>query len=174
MTNAGMKALRRAGLLLTVLAGAAGCRYDGTGTKMQWAPDMADGPIAKSQRTYVDPPQGSVAMNAIFYPKTAEDAEAQLAMPEPIANDAQGIEKGKQLFNTFCIPCHGADAKGGHLHQNISPPDISQNLYYKRKDGFFFYRITFGTAVMPGYGHAVSAHERWYIIRYLRTLQQAG
>jgi mono/diheme cytochrome c family protein len=159
---------------LAVAAAALGCRYDGTGTKMQWAPDMADGPIAKSQRVYIDPPEGAVPMSAIFYPKTAEDAGTQLVMPELIAKDPQGVEKGKQLFNTFCIPCHGPDAKGGHLHPAIAPPDLTQETYRTRGDGFFFYRITFGTSVMPGYGHAISAHERWQIVRYLRTLQKAG
>jgi mono/diheme cytochrome c family protein len=151
-----------------------GCRYDGTGTKMQWAPDMADSPANKAQRSYLDPPEGAVAMNALLYPKTPEEAEVQYTMPEALANDPRGLEKGKQLFNTFCIPCHGADAKGGHLNPAIQPPDLTHPSYVARKDGFFFYRITFGANVMPGYGYAISTWERWFIIRYLRTLQKGA
>jgi mono/diheme cytochrome c family protein len=161
-------------LLAVLTAGAFGCRYDGTGTKMQWAPDMADAPTVKSQESYVDPPPGSVAMSALLYPATVDESEAKVAMPEEIAKDDGGryLEQGKGLFNTFCIPCHGADAKGhGSVGPNVAPPDITGPTYQKHADGFFFYRITFGTSVMPSYGHAISAPERWMIIKYLRTLQ---
>ena len=152
----------------------AACRYDGTGTKMQWAPDMADAPTVKSQESYVDPPVGSVAMSGVIYPATVEESEANVAMPTEIAQDATGryVAEGKVLFQTFCVPCHGADAKGhGTLGPAMAPPDISQALYQQKKDGFFFYRITFGTAVMPSYGHAISVPERWMIVKHLRTLQ---
>lgn len=153
---------------------AIGCRFDGTGTKMQWAPDMADAPTVKSQESYMDPPVGSVAMSANFYKANAEESESSVAMPEDMVADADGkfLAQGKQLFDTFCIPCHGADGKGkGSVGPAIAPPDITSEIYKKRLDGFFFYRITFGTSVMPGYGHAISANERWMIVKHLRTLQ---
>lgn len=153
---------------------AASCRYDGTGTKMQWAPDMADAPTVKSQESYVDPPVGSVSMSSILYPATVDETEAQVAMPQEIAQDADGhyLAQGKVLFNTFCIACHGVDAKGhGSVGPSIVPPDITGEIYKAHRDGFFFYRITFGTAVMPSYGYAISAPERWMIIKHLRTLQ---
>ena len=159
--------------LMVATLGVSGCRYDGTGTKMQWAPDMADAPTSKPQKSYLDPPPGSVAMGAIFYPKTPEDAEKLINFPEFLAKDPAGEEKGKQLFETFCSVCHGPDAKGGaHVAPAILPPDLTLPVYKDRKDGFFFYRITFGTSVMPGYGHAISAHERWFIVKYLRKLQK--
>lgn len=150
---------------------ASGCRYDGTDTKMQWAPDMADSAANKSQRSYIDPPEGSVAMNAIFYPKTAEDSEKLVSMPQGITPD---LERGKWLFETYCQICHGPDAKGGKAIPQIAPPNLTDPMYLAKGDGFFFYRITFGTAVMPGYGHAISADERWHIVKYLRTLQGAA
>lgn len=152
----------------------AGCRYDGTDTKMQWAPDMADSPATKAQRSYLDPPEGSVPMRSIFYPKSNTDAETQLSMPEQVARNPQGEAKGKELFDTFCIPCHGADAKGGSIHPAIVPPDLTHPVYRDHKDGFFFYTITFGHTIMPSYGHAISPDERWYIVRYLRALQGKG
>ncbi len=159
-----MKKLATVSLFLLL----AGCRYDGTDTKMQWAPDMADSPAPKAQRTYLDPPEGSVAMNAIFYPKTAEDSEKLVSMPQGIKPD---LEKGKVLYETFCQVCHGADGKGGKTIPAIAPPDLTDAVYKGKGDGFFFYRVTFGTAVMPGYGHATQAEERWHIVKYLRTLQ---
>ena len=161
--------------LLAALA-TAGCKYDGTGTKMQWAPDMADSPANKAQRSYLDPPVGAVAMDAIFYPKSPEEAEKTLIMPPAIAQ-ADNMEKAKTLFNTFCIPCHGPKGNGIGLLGEFYPraADLTNQIYWSRRDGFFFYRITFGSAIMPSYGYAISPHERWLIVKYVRHLQaQAG
>jgi mono/diheme cytochrome c family protein len=150
-----------------------GC-HDKEQTKLQWMPDMADNPVVRPQRGYIDPPDGSVAVESMEYPKNQDEAEGLLSNPFPATNET--VAKGQNLFNTFCIPCHGADAKGqGSLHGLFpQPPDITHPTYAKRKDGFFFQRITFGTAVMPGYGHSITRDERWLIIHYLRSLQQKG
>jgi mono/diheme cytochrome c family protein len=158
---------------------ASACNLDPETTKVQYMPDMADAPTVKAQENYLDPPPGSVPLTTPLYPKTIEEAEKVLTMPPRLAADPDITEKGKALFNTFCIPCHGADAKG---HGSIisagfpQPPDITHPTYAARGDGFFFYRITFGSAsgVMPSYGYAISVHERWQIVNYLRTLQKAG
>ena len=153
-----------------------GCRYEGTGTKMQWAPDMADSPTSKPHKSFIDPPEGSVAMGAHFYAATPEAAETEHVMPDEFVVDADGkfLKRGDVLYNTFCIACHGADAKGqGSLGPNFPmPPDLTHESYKARKDGFFYYRITFGANIMPAYGYAISEPERWLIVKYLRTLQQ--
>ena len=144
-------------------------------TKIQYVPDMADAPTMKPQENYLDPPEHTIAMNRPLYPATAEISESVLQNPTP-DNDAT-IEQGKKWFNTFCIPCHGADGKGiGSITDVYMPaPNLTEASYKARKDGFFFHRITFGAqAIMPGYGHATSALERWQIVRYLRVLQKKG
>lgn len=153
----------------------AGCRGP-EGRKIQYVPDMADSPTVKPQKNFLDPPEGSVAMNAILYPKTPEEAEKLLTMPPRIGSDPGTAELGKKHFETFCVVCHGADAKGIHALGDAfpRPPDLTLPMYASKGDGFFFYRITFGSAVMPSYGHAISPHERWQIIAHLRTLQKAG
>lgn len=155
-----------------------GCSCDRNQTKIQYMPDMADGPLLKPQRTYIDPPEGSVSRQAILYPKTAEEAETVLTSPYAGTNQTASIpshhlEEGKRLFETFCAVCHGHDAKGhGPVADKLPPPDLTMDVYKQRADGYFFYRITFGgLALMPSYGHAISPDERWKIVGYLRTLQ---
>lgn len=140
--------------------------------KVQYVPDMADAPTMKPQENYLEPPEGAVAMSAVLYPKTVEEAEANLKNPLP--NDPQVLALGEKMFNTYCIPCHGAAAKGDGSITDLypRPPDITADIYKKRADGFFFYRITFGANIMPGYGHSIAAHERWAIVHYLRKLQE--
>lgn len=147
-------------------------------TKLQYVPDMADAPTVKTQRDYLDPPEGSVAMSAPLYPKTVEAAEKLLIMPKELSGSDKALADGKLMFETYCTVCHGADGKGQGTVVGpdlvAPPPDISGDFYAQKGDGFFFYRITFGGALMPGYGHATTPSERWTIIRYLRTLQKGG
>ena len=167
----------RYAVLLGVLA-LVGCDVGANGRKIQYMPDMADSPAPKTQKEYLEPPEGAVPMTANFYPKTVEDAEKMLPMPPEIANDPQAAQKGEVLFNTFCVACHGPGANGkNHLGPNFpQPPDIRSDAYKAHADGFFFYRITFGSAstIMPSYGHAISPFERWQIVAYVRNLQKAG
>jgi cytochrome c5 len=144
---------------------------DNSQPKVQYVPDMADAPTMKPQENYIDPPEGSVATTAILYPKTVEEAEANLKNPLP--NEPQVLALGEKTYNTFCVPCHGAAAKGDGSITDVypQPPDLTSEAYQKRADGFFFYRITFGANIMPGYGHATMPHERWATVHYLRKLQ---
>lgn len=142
--------------------------------KLQLMPDMADGPTVKAQENYLEPPPHSVDINAEEYPATIEESEAKRTNPFP--NTPAVLAKGEALFGTFCAACHGPDGKGQNaLGPNFPvPPDITNEVYKKRADGFFFYRITFGGVMMPSYGHSISVNERWMIIHHLRTLQNRG
>ena len=135
-------------------------------TKLQYMPDMADAPTVKAQEDYLDPPAHSVARGSIRYADTAETSTLT-------AKGKPNFAQGKQLYETFCLVCHGTQGKGnGTIIDDFPrPPDITAQVYKERSDGFLFHRITFGTAIMPSYGHATSRAERWQIVYYLRSLQ---
>ncbi len=167
----------RTGLLAMLTMGVlfTGCFGDNNQTILQWMPDMADNPTIKPQEDYLDPPEGSISMRAGIYPKTVEEAEKVLNMPPSIAQDSKAIAEGRELYATFCTVCHGKDGKGESTLTADFPgrPDLTIDYYKAKKDGFYFYRITFGGAVMPPYGYATSPWERWQIVKYIRTLQNA-
>ena len=145
-------------------------------TKIQYMPDMADTPSVKAQESYLNPPEHSVAVNAILYPKTIDVAEKEFRSPFKKGNPnfEKTQQQGKVLFNTHCAVCHGRDGKGeGYIKYAypIPVPDISRAELATRKDGFFFMKITNGGAMMPGYGYAISPAERWQIITHIRVLQ---
>ncbi len=145
---------------------------DSSQPKVQYVPDMADAPTMKPQENYLEPPEGSVPSGALNYPKTAEEAE--VSMKNPLPNDPQVVALGEKMYNTYCIPCHGAAAKGDGPITDLypRPPDLTTDIYQKRGDGFYFHRITFGANIMPGYGHATEPYERWAVVYYLRKLQE--
>ena len=138
-------------------------------------PDMADAPTVKPYESMIMPPEGAVQTNEILYPKDIVEAEKVFKNPYP-QNDPRFLAKGKELWNTFCITCHGAQADGQHKLKGgyPPPPDLRVDYYKEKKDGFYFHKITFGGALMPGYGYAIEPIERWQIISYLRTLQNEG
>jgi len=146
--------------------------WDPKTTKLQYMPDMADAPTVKAQEGFINPPDFSVPTTGILYPDSFEVAETEFQNPYP-KND-HTLAKGKELFDTYCLVCHGPDGKGqGTLGTSypMAVPDISRPDLAQRKDGFFFLRITKGGGMMPSYGHATSPNERWLMIHYLRTLQ---
>lgn len=161
-------------LLLTVISA---CDVHGPNTtKLQYMPDMADTPTAKTQKSYLDPPDGSVTINAILYPETYEQAETELRNPfgENAQLSGDALKAGKVMYDTFCAVCHGLDGKGKGLLGDAYPipvPDITRAELAARKDGFYFLRISNGGQMMPGYAYAISPGERWQLITYLRTLQ---
>lgn len=156
------------------------CKEEGPNTtKLQYMPDMADAPTVKAQEGYIDPPEHSVTINAILYPADKQVAEQELRNPfgEGVGTNPEFLKRGEKLFNTYCSVCHGFDGKGKGTLGDAYPipvPDITTATYLARKDGFFFAQISLGGNMMPSYAHSTSPHERWWIVSYLRTLQQGG
>ena len=158
-------------------------------TKMQYMPDMADAPTVKPQSGYLEAPEHSVAASAILYPESMADAEKGFKNPYAALQQSESAQpgtrqqkmqamvaaSGEDLYNTYCVVCHGADAKGGGTmgaSYPLQPPDLTRQDLHDRPDGYFFMVISKGKALMPGYAHATDPDERWRIINHIRKLQQ--
>lgn len=173
-----MKNLLKAAVIVTSgLSFIPACKQGPNATKLQYMPDMVDAPTSKPQESFIDPPADSVAVNAILYPQTYEQAEVELKNPfgEDIAQlSPQMKERGKHLYDTYCAVCHGYDGKGKGTLGDAYPlpiPDITRDDLKTKKDGWFFFRISKGGQQMPAYAYATSPYERWWIIAHLRGLQ---
>lgn len=159
--------------LVFVVSVFSGCRVNSTQTKLQYMPDMADSPTVKAQENYLEPPEGSVQIDGILYPDSIEESAKLLQNPYESSDEI--LAEGKALWDTFCITCHGPEGKGDNaLGEDKYPPvpNITEGGYTEYADGHIFHRITFGGALMPAYGHAISADERWKIVHYLKELQK--
>jgi mono/diheme cytochrome c family protein len=121
-------------------------------------------------------PTGVVARGTTpIIPREQRDVAARL--PNPIKATESSLAVGKQHYQTFCVPCHGPEAKGGVTGpvatKFIPTPDLTnRDLQRQRTDGYWHSYIVAGGAVMPSYGEALSSQEAWHIVNYLRSLAQ--
>lgn len=97
----------------------------------------------------------------------------------PIPVTAELMERGRERFNIYCAPCHGAagDGKGVPTKFGMAViADLHDNKTRRvpqQSDGELFYTITYGKSLMQGYGPQIAINDRWAIIAYLRALQRS-
>jgi hypothetical protein len=56
----------------------------------------------------------------------------------------------------------------------MPPPDLLAQATRDRSDGFLYNYMRHGGVVMPSYGNALSAHDAWDVVHYLRYMQKAS
>jgi mono/diheme cytochrome c family protein len=102
------------------------------------------------------------------------------AKTNPVANDQAAADAGKQLFDTNCTSCHGADAKGdGPAAASLDPkPADLADLQSNFSDAYIFWRISEGGSMppfnsqMPTWKSALSEDQIWQVVTYLRTFSK--
>ncbi len=102
-----------------------------------------------------------------------EERERAAARRNPVPATPGSVQIGQELFVVYCTPCHGPSGKGdGVVATKFVPAaDLSNpDLQKARTDGYWQSYLSVGGAVMPSYGEALTAEERWHVVNFLRTL----
>lgn len=110
-------------------------------------------------------------------------------LPTEITGDkavfnAEFIKRGEQRYAINCAICHGTSGNGKGVTSkygiltafNFQQPgnlDPANAAAY-RADGAIFDVITNGKGLMGSYGGNITVRDRWAIVAYIRTLQQAA
>ena len=98
-------------------------------------------------------------------------------------DDAAAIARGQQLFQTYCLMCHGADGKGtGPVAKGLPhpPADLTHHFHRAPGDGdaYLFWRVSEGGQVepfkssqsaMPAYKTVLSDDQRWDVLAYVHA-----
>lgn len=159
-------------LVLMLVAGAGGVM--GAVIVVRWTHNMSETPrIMPGERVFRMPAGVIPRGGEPIIPKERRDLAAK--QPNPVTPSEASVALGRERFVTFCVPCHGPEAKGGVTGpvatKFIPTPDLTNpDLQKQRTDGYWHSYIVSGGAVMPSYGEALSSEEAWNIVNYLRTL----
>jgi len=99
-----------------------------------------------------------------------------MAIKNPVKKIQRGVSavKGKKIFKTRCMICHGPKGKGngpGGKALDPKPQNLTLPMVKKQTDGELFWKVTNGRNAMIKWGPILSESERWDVINYVRTLQ---
>ncbi|WP_316633329.1 cytochrome c [uncultured Flavobacterium sp.] len=103
---------------------------------------------------------------------TADYQLAKANLKSPLDSIARNSGKGKELFEIYCISCHGAAGNGkGKLVEREKFLGVPN---YKDRDiteGSIFFVETYGLNAMGSHANQLSAHERWLVADYVLKLR---
>jgi len=104
-------------------------------------------------------------------------------MPEELNLTAESaaelIRRGRERYAIYCAVCHGDSGNGMGIAGQYGVPGIA-NLQLAPfhgetyPDGRLYEVINLGKGQMSGYGYNIPVRDRWAIVAYVRTLQEAG
>jgi mono/diheme cytochrome c family protein len=154
---------------------------------VEFMPDMYRSPSLESNMAYTTlekgdtlqvnrmPVPGTIARGYTLYnyPNTNAGYEAAgLNVHNPLEKTDANLKEGKELYEKFCVHCHGAggEADGLVAAKLIAPPPA----YSTKKDlsdGKMFHVITYGKGIMGAHASLLSQAERWKVVLYIRQLQ---
>ncbi len=96
----------------------------------------------------------------------------------PIPVTEKLMARGKDRFDIFCLPCHGAAGDGNGVVKKLGHgaiPALTDEIRVKHPDGYLFRVIQSGSpaGLMLPYGDKLEPEDRWAVIAYVRALQLA-
>ena len=121
------------------------------------------------------PVEGTI--NRGFEPYEYENSTAgyELAkanLKSPLSEEDRNSGKGKELFEIYCISCHGAAGNGkGKLVERekfLGVPSYKDRVI---TEGSIFHVETYGLNAMGSHANQLSAHERWLVADYVLKLK---
>jgi mono/diheme cytochrome c family protein len=92
----------------------------------------------------------------------------------PIAQTAESLARGEQVYRDHCPMCHGDAGRGdgpAAFGMNPRPADFRVHMAAGHTDGELFYWVSEGLrgTMMPAFREVLSEDERWHVVNFIRT-----
>jgi mono/diheme cytochrome c family protein len=177
------------GILLVLLSLLlAGCNRSRNNPGWDYFPDMfystayetfSENPNFENAMTMRVPVAGTVPRGFIPFNYTI-DADSRIRagkeLVNPFLSGSEELARGKEVYTTFCIGCHGNRGEGdGNLYTSglypVKPRSLMAESAIGLKDGEIFHSITLGFGSMGAHGSQIRPDDRWKLILYIRNLQ---
>ena len=110
-------------------------------------------------------------------------AKAETELKNPVELTGQTLNRGKNRFECFCMPCHGKTGDGsGFVVTKVElvkeddegfpqPPSYHRPETIALKDERIFHIISTGQNLMFPFANRISEADRWCLVLYIRYLQ---
>jgi mono/diheme cytochrome c family protein len=154
----------------------AGCKHQKP--NFVYAPQMHESPAVKAQELGGGtgmPPKGTVPTGE-YEAYTFEDADsAGAGLKNTLKPTMVALKRGKEIYNTYCIVCHGPTGLGNGfvVPPYPRPPSLQSDKVMKWPDGAIYHVVTKGQNLMPSYSYKIKPNDRWALIHYIRVIQRA-
>jgi mono/diheme cytochrome c family protein len=104
------------------------------------------------------------------YPDTPDGYEqAGEEWSSPLTSNDQTFERGKEVYEIYCIVCHGPNGKGqGSLVTGGAYGGVPAYQTLNIPEGKMFHTLTYGKGVMGSYASQITPKERWQVICYIK------
>ena len=113
---------------------------------------------------------GHPAYDILDTPEGYDKAKAELT--NPLTLNDENLEKGKQLYDIYCISCHGKKGDGnGYLAQADKFAGIPSYADRDINAGSIYHVIMHGKNLMGSHSSQLTYKERWQIIHYVEQLR---
>jgi len=138
--------------------------------------------LTSHKSSMIHSPKGTVARGHLPFPypagfDQAEKAGRELSSPFSKLSSEERQEKvlprGKELYNNFCMVCHGETGKGDGpvVPRYPGPPSFLDARLKGYSQGRIFHVITYGHGLMSSYSAQIKQKDRWFITEYIKFLQ---
>ena len=137
-------------------------------------------PVFSDGKTMRKPVDGTVSREYIPFEYKIDPADRIRAGKElinPVTLSAEVLERGKSIYQIYCLNCHGNAGQGdGHLYTSklypVRPRSLVAETARDLKDGEIFHSITVGFGSMGPHGSQIRTDDSWKVIHYIRELQK--
>lgn len=136
-------------------------------------------PAFATGHTLQTPPAGTVRVDETPLHYTKDEADAARAGQELQSTvnprNPAVLARGEEVFNTYCVVCHGAGMLGdGTVTKRgvPAPPSLLTSAAAARPDGELYWILTYGRRTMPSYESQIEPDDRWSVIAFLRQAQR--
>jgi mono/diheme cytochrome c family protein len=97
-------------------------------------------------------------------------------MPAGLTIDLKFMERGRDRYQIYCAPCHGATGDGNGITKRYgmgATPSYHDPRLRTMPEGEIYNTITNGKNTMLPYADKLLPDDRWAVIAYVRALQRA-
>jgi mono/diheme cytochrome c family protein len=97
--------------------------------------------------------------------------EEAMKRKNPIPGSTNSINRGRDLYSSNCLSCHGENAEGdGPAADMITPkPANLRNMSGTHSDGYFAWKIENGRDPMPAWKNILTKEQIWDLVNYIQS-----